>query len=457
MKRIPRRDGFALPSVLMLVAVLSILALSLVLVQHFHHTAVQREVSRLKADLAAQNGVTWAAAAKKIGNEGLSYSDGTDATVDVWSWGVYRLVLSRGTCSKTVSSRSALLGQRQAGLFKDALVYFNPQHQLVFAGEVQVVGDVQAGAFGATLGVLEDTKSLPGFPVTGEISTDASFAGFELPELLMQINAFDSLLKAAGDNDLAAGGEDAIIQLSTCDNLGEIAGDKSTLIVLEGNQDFSGKVVRQGHPLRILVLGSVNISAGAAIYGPVQVLSTGPMTISSDIHIEYPILYSQKSIETLASCECKAQLISPNITIGRNSKLDYPSALVSWITPDSIISGEDTTGKSEPRALTLLEGAVVEGAVLMNPRANPLKDPDLIVITPASRIIGSVYCGEKITFDGKLTGTVITNDFYFYESPTKYFGWIRNGLIDREHLPAACLTPVGLVEDDAAFRVLDWI
>lgn len=456
-KRIVNLDGFALPSVLMLVSILTTLIFSLLLVQYFDHTAVLREVARLKADVATQNGVVWAAACKITGSDSIYFDDGTKAIIYTCPWGLYRFVLSRGISGRTVGRHAALLGQRQTGLFNNALVYFNPQHQLVFAGEAQVVGDVQVGSNGATLGVLEDMKSLPAFPVTGTIENDASFDGFDFPELQTQIEIFDSLLRAAADNASSATWADILQTPSNGNDLEKIAKHNLTQVVLEGNQDFFGKLVRHGGPLRIIVLGSVTFSIGATVYGPVQILSTGPMTIPSEVHIEYPILYSQTSIEVLSSSECKAQLISPKITMDKNARLDYPSSLVSWVSSDSVNLLQEMDAKTEARTLTLLENAVVEGVVIMNNRPVPLEDPELIVLVPTSKVIGVVYCGEDLTFDGTVIGTVITNDFYFYESPTRYFGWIRDGTINRTLLPEAYLTPVGLTEADIEFDILDWI
>lgn len=449
--------GFGLPSVLMLVVVLSTLTFSLLLMQYFHHTAVLRDAARLKADIAAQNGVVFAAAGKSIGPDSVYFNDNTNARVYTYPWGLYRLVLSSGISGSTVSRHSALIGQRMNTLFNNALVYFNPQHQLVFAGEARVVGDVQVGHNGATLGVLEDMKSLPGFPVTGTIESEGSFDGFDFVELQMQVEIFDSLLKAAGDNGLlltssaparpAGGGYDF-------QKMVEGAGPE---IVLDRDQVFSGKMVRPGGPLKILVLGAVTFAASAIVYGPVQILSTGPITIPSNVRLEYTILYSQDSIEVLSASECKAQLISPRIAVHSNARLDYPSSIVSWVSPDSVIAWQDTVAPVEPRTLTLMENAVVEGAVVMNKRPVSLENPELIVLRQASKVIGLVYCDEEMTFDGTVIGTVVTNDFYFYESPTRYFGWIRGGVIDRSCLPEAYLTPIGVTEGNIELDILDWI
>jgi hypothetical protein len=53
-------------------------------------------------------------------------------------------------------------------------------------------------------------------------------------------------------------------------------------------------------------------------------------------------------------------------------------------------------------------------------------------------------------------GTVIADDFYFYESPTKYYGWLRGGSIDHMALPKGFLIPPGF-SSDKQLAVIDWI
>ncbi len=449
--------GFGLPSVLMLVVVLSTLSFSLLLIQYFHYTAVLRDASRLKADMAAQNGIVFVAAGKSIGPDSVYFNDDTNARVYAYPWGLYRLVLSSGVSGRTISMHSALIGQRMNALFKNALVYFNPQHQLVFAGEAQVVGDVQVGRNGATLGVLEDMKSLPGFPVTGTIESDGSFDGFDFNEFGIQVEAFDSLLETAGAGGLVLTGPSPARSSGGDYDFEKIAQGRATEVVLHGSQVISGRVVRVGEPLRLIILGSVTFSAGATVFGPIQILSTGAITVPPDVRLEYTILYSQDSIEVLSSAECKAQLISPRMTIHSRAKLDYPSSLVAWASTDSIGPSDEPAIAEAPRSVVLKDNVVVQGAVIMNKRAVPLDELELVVLTPSSKVVGLVYSGEEITFDGTVIGTVITNDFYFYESPTRYFGWIRAGKIVRTDLPESFLIPVGLVADSPQLDILDWI
>ncbi len=89
-------------------------------------------------------------------------------------------------------------------------------------------------------------------------------------------------------------------------------------------------------------------------------------------------------------------------------------------------------------------------------RTIKMTDDDGIVLENGASITGAVYCGEKMTLDGTVVGTVITNDFYFYQSPTRYYGWLRSGTIDRRALPKGYMMPIGL-SSDKQLAVIDWL
>jgi hypothetical protein len=58
--------------------------------------------------------------------------------------------------------------------------------------------------------------------------------------------------------------------------------------------------------------------------------------------------------------------------------------------------------------------------------------------------------------DGRVIGTVMTKDFFFYQAPTKYSGWLRTGSINRKILPQGFLMPVGF-SSNPQLDVLEWL
>ncbi len=272
---------------------------------------------------------------------------------------------------------------------------------------------------------------------------------FDFARIEKQIAGFNARL-GTGNNIPKAADSSSVKDSAAPLDLNASRRDSSSRIMLEGNYRLSGALIRRGAPLDIYVRGTVTFAPGTYIYGPVRIVSTGPIVIPQDAHLEYAIIYSRMSIEVLSTTGSKVQLISPEVTAGRGARLDYPSAIVSYVFPTD-------DAKGESRKIALAEDCEIDGCVMMNRRAVQLNDPELIVVGSASKVVGSVYCGEKMTIDGEVIGTVMTEDFYFYESPTRYYGWMRGGVIDRASLPASYLIPIGFETPSLRLEVLDWI
>jgi hypothetical protein len=71
-------------------------------------------------------------------------------------------------------------------------------------------------------------------------------------------------------------------------------------------------------------------------------------------------------------------------------------------------------------------------------------------------VTGVVYSTTRIESDGDIMGSVLTNDFYFYEEPTTYLGWLKRGSIDRVNLPAWYSAPIGVGEGEVPMTVVQW-
>ena len=71
------------------------------------------------------------------------------------------------------------------------------------------------------------------------------------------------------------------------------------------------------------------------------------------------------------------------------------------------------------------------------------KNEKLKNIIEEGAIVRGVYFNSGITeHKGKILGTLLTQNFQFYESPTSYINWIREGEIDLSLRPRKLAIPL---------------
>jgi hypothetical protein len=256
------------------------------------------------------------------------------------------------------------------------------------------------------------------------------------------MNEWDKLLTAAasgGASDsttLYFRGSPTILQPEM------IAASISTIFI-NGDVVLQGQHKRLERPLTIAATGNVSFSDGTTISGLVKILAGKQVTIPSGVEFDAPIVYSQTAIE-LQSNQLRAQFFAPSIIMRANSAARYPSVVVS----------PQIQTKHPPKNQIMMEsGSRLEGSMLF---LAPAADTCLATIKDGARIVGSLYSTGYVTLDGSVDGTVITNEFYFYQSPTTYFGWMRSAKINRTVLSKSYLVPPGF-SDSPKLDVLDWL
>jgi Tfp pilus assembly protein PilX len=99
------QKGFALPSVLFLVTILSLLAASVIMLHYFLRQTSLIEVAKVKAEYAAESGIAKIISQLKSGSnltqmslsgliKNYQFEDGSEANTEAKSWGAYLVVKS---------------------------------------------------------------------------------------------------------------------------------------------------------------------------------------------------------------------------------------------------------------------------------------------------------------------------------------------------------------------------
>ncbi len=195
--------GYALPSILFLITILSVVILSILALQYYQRQNIQTNIAKVKADYSAQSGISKIFSELKSKSDlpmigqtiGRSYdlSDGEKASVTVEWWGFYLFVHSIGSFRMINETRFALAGQMPIERFKNALVFSNKSHQLVLTGSTHIKGDVLTGPAGVSIGTLANYPTPRIIPIEGKIKRDQKISVQDY-DLTKQYNYYDALL-----------------------------------------------------------------------------------------------------------------------------------------------------------------------------------------------------------------------------------------------------------------------
>lgn len=446
-----QKDGYALPSVLFLIVILTTVAFSVLSLLYFQWVTASTDIQRVQADYAAQNGIaTFLSDAnpQMVPGQTVSYDFKEFGRADlcIKRWGALWLIESQGSVGKKKAQRIALVGTKPDKEFGDALIFANPTHQLVLSGTSHIKGNVIIGLPGVSTGRLKDLIAPTAIPIEGTVKKELQprLPYFRSSELFEEISGYDKLLRemnAASEHGLNFSSS---VPLHV---MGGMIPDDADYIFITGDVVFETSLVRRELPLHLVVHGKVALTEKSRLEGFIKLLATDGIVVAAGTHTDVAILYSKKSIELRESATISGQLVAPYIELKSRAVAKYPSVLVS-------ISTERPESSSDKRQIVLHDGVIVKGTLLS--LLDKESDGSSVIIHPGAKVTGIIYSNGSITLDGLVEGAVMTKDFYFFEAPTKYLGWLRGGTIDRATLPPEYLLPAGFGEQPI-LEVLDWL
>ena len=434
-------DGYALPSILMLVTILSLVAYSVLALEYLERKSALLDVARIKAEHAAQSGIVCMASEIQVGSltgsvREFSLYDGSRAFVRVVPWGALYLIESRGVVGKVTATRRATLGARPGKAFSLALSLGNTSHQLILTGDASIIGDVAVGPAGVSTGQLHGYPTPPFVPIQGKVT---NLAARDVPEVNTErirfiANYYRNMLEGIGQSTEMRGSASSSFTTHP---------DSLRSIVIPPGSVITDSIARPYERLYILCRGNVIVSPRARLVGLITIVSTDSILIESGANNSGCVLVAEKGIRARGSFLSSVQFISPKIVLESGCQVKYPSIVLS-IPLDP--------GAPSTQSLVISKNVNIEGFVgMFSPRGDDVLDLEL-----GSHVLGAVFSSARLSLDGDLIGSASTSDLFFYEAPRSYFGWKRAGKIDRPKLPEAFLT-APIFAGNLEISVLEWL
>jgi hypothetical protein len=445
-------NGSALAIVLILVTALTLIASIVVLAYGYHYRSARRDVNRLQARYLAEGAIyktLWFLG----GNEGrdiswrpedypLHIDEENTARVSVRPrGGTFEITAAVEHRNQSVELM-VVAAQGLPDCFDKAIILGGRDFPIVVTGETQITGDVLVGLKGVKAGTIKGTRFKGKKLVHGRIEKN--------PRL--QSPSFDvSVFRETIANCLKICRERGRATLLDfeADSL-QLAPGTTVLV----NGELDSRLAACGPiygPLTFIAPGDLRISGSVKLLDRIIIVAGGQISIEDSALVDDALVYAGTGIGVSGQASGAMQLLTPgNIVIQDKVLLNYPSFLFAATHVDSAIM----TG-----SITLEGDAVVQGALILAENKELLEKNirrnSMIKVGDNAHVVGLVYSTNRTSISGTVDGMVMTDHFYFYESPTTYINWLKDARIDRTTLPEDFKIPVAFT-NEPRFEILQW-
>lgn len=441
-------DGSSLVAVLIIITVIFFLIGSVMTGITIQSRFIQQDVDELQLRYSAEAGIhhflsdSTLSVPPKIDSLQVLLMDSTTASIKAEPFGGYLAVTSTVSSDNQSKAIRSLVGNQMTSSFRNAVILGDMHSALNLTGNTQIKGDISTGP----LGIKENSFKGKRFEgtVDGNIKSSESEVLPEFDKTLFnrEIAYCDSLLKNPS------------LEATRIDpgkvNLSEknVFKNDSTFFV-EGDLEITAdSTVHLSEVFTLVVTGHLTLD-GHIRYKPFARFVAGKeIKISRGLRGQHGLFYADRELTIENEEPFSGQFIAgQKATISGSSYLKYPSVVY--------LSGNEEQGIRNGR-LELSDQAIVNGTLIIPPPDEMIRDDESrLVIGKGATARGAIFNTGQTELHGKVLGSVLTLQFYFYESPTSYINWLKDVEINIEERPENFTVPLGFSEN-REFEILAW-
>lgn len=340
--------------------------------------------------------------------------------INAYPWGGYIHLESYSQKRDQSFTLCTYIGLNPSAVFNSSVI-LNPKYSpLVLTGNTRIYGDMRTGKHGVKKGTLAGKPFAGSTLVYGEIIR--SNVDQRPPIEKEYLHSLYTHFRLTLSHNAAGNFDEIVSDTSNVISFAHYSNPTENILYIT-NKDLNLRNWHISGPLTIISKEKLTINSSLKLDNHIQILSYKSIIIKGKVNFEDVIFYSPENIIISKPNYFEGQVFSESsIQIKRNSKLDYPSVLMVFTEKD--------TG-----SIQLYPGSNVSGSIIYLTGKDTLlfgQSRGKIVIHDNAQLNGLIYSDNFTTLNGHINGTVITDRFYFYYSPTNYFNWINGATIDRE-------------------------
>ena len=439
-------EGSALATVLVIAVIISLFIGAVLSGIALQSQFIQRDINNSKALYAAEEGIY----SFLHSNQGLSsytskhqvlLKSGNTATITATFFGGFLSVESKATVSNQQREIRMLVGGESI-LFEDsAILKSDSISALTVTGNTTVKGNI------FTYGKGVRTESFKKVPFRGTLdgeflrfNKESTFPELHTVNLDIQEEYFKSLFEERNlqkfSSKYTGGSNSSIIQ-------------KRDTLFFDGNIEWINNYATElPRNLIIFVDGNFTINGKYKFGAFTKIVVQDTLWVSGAVSGKNMLMYAKKSLQIGGMASVSVQAMSGGtITIRDKAYLQYPSL---------VYSSKELYKGGAKEVIEIRDQSIVDGTVIYPIQPNSFtEDLFRIKVDTNATVRGSIYNGGQTELLGTVLGTVATNEFYFYESPTDYINWLKDVTIDVTQRPQNYVLPLGFT-DSTKYAILDW-
>lgn len=442
---IQNEEGSALLTVLIVIVIITVFIGAVLFGIVIQNRFIQEDINETKARYAAEAGIavfldnTPYRSIKRDTSTTFFIQDSTEIRLTAKPFGGFLDIESKAHAKGKEKTIRVLAGALSTDVFEYAVVLGDTSSVLMVTGSTQMKGDILTGQIGTR------STDFKGTPFSGSIEGEREQRRGELlPDFDMEFITNQEERFGASFNN-----EQYRAYLSRYEGSSSPpVQEKDTLYFEESISWVSQDSIACPDDLTIVVNGNAVFNGNYHFGRFTRIIVKDTLQVGGSVTGHNLLLYAGKSIQIGGSAALSAQAISgDDIIIRDNAYLKYPSLLYS---------GQEFSEERKEYIIDIRGESIVDGTVLYPIQTNNFTSELFrIRVSDQATVRGGIYTLGQTELEGTVLGTLLTRQFYFYESPSSYINWLRNVVIDTSERPAHYVIPLGFSENPE-YEILDW-
>lgn len=443
-------EGYVLASVLIVLVLLSTVIGLIMIGITTQNRFIQRDIHAMKARYHAEAGIWKFLWDKEMWSDTdrshftIVTENRQEVFVTRTGYGGYWIITSETTVGGSRKRITAMVGEKGGELFEKAIVLGDVKTPLTLTGSSVVNGNIQTGPEGIQY------RPFRGHLFTGSFTGDVSVADSSAlprfnPDLVnRELDRLQSMVNSTPEKSTML--ESPYVNVRFLKNFGP----EEKIFIRKGDLTIDSSDMEQLPDSTVLIsTGSMSVSGKIDTGRFTRFVAGDTLRVAGELKGEHALLYAGKSMQINGESVLSGQFFSDgDMTLAGNTYLTYPSLL--YARPG--LEGSVKTGR-----ITLRDNVKLDGVVMLPDIEEGLATGDRAMVAAGENVIvrGAVYSTSRTELHGTVYGTVMTNQFYFYISPTTYLNWLKDAGIDLYNRPSPFVVPIGF-SPDKQFEIIYW-